>query len=161
MSKKKDQEKFNEYSINTDDAWEIDDRTMTLKILDNDEDDDDLGISKNAQQNKLNKIPIDASNGNVMDELLSVLKYRKKKCFILVRKLTTSYPPGINRRVDDRLNSKTSIPYRYNTNNSSSSAPNNTRANLKDIDQQKENKFKQIFDQSTVDLSKKIISFEV
>jgi hypothetical protein len=51
---------------------------MTLKILDNDEDDDDLGISKNAQQNKLNKIPIDASNGNVMDELLSVLKYRKK-----------------------------------------------------------------------------------
>jgi len=79
MSKKKDQEKFNEYSINTDDAWEIDDRTMTLKILDNDEDDDDdLGISKNAQQNKLNKIPIDASNGNIMDELLSVLKYRKK-----------------------------------------------------------------------------------
>lgn len=35
MSKKKDQEKFTEYSINTDDAWEIDDGAMTLKILDN------------------------------------------------------------------------------------------------------------------------------
>ncbi len=53
MSKKKDQEKFNEYAINTDDAWEIDDRTMTLKILDNDNNGDDndsqseiLGISK-------------------------------------------------------------------------------------------------------------------
>jgi len=54
MSKKKDQEKFTEYAINTDDAWEIDDRTMTLKILDSDnnnEDDNDsprqiLGISK-------------------------------------------------------------------------------------------------------------------
>jgi hypothetical protein len=54
ISKKKDQEKFTEYAINTDDAWEIDDRTMTLKILDSDnnnEDDNDnprqiLGISK-------------------------------------------------------------------------------------------------------------------
>ncbi|CAF4074148.1 unnamed protein product, partial [Rotaria magnacalcarata] len=34
MSKKKDQEKFTEYSINTDDAWEIDDNTMSLNILD-------------------------------------------------------------------------------------------------------------------------------
>jgi len=50
MSKKKDQEKFNEYAINTDDAWEIDDRTMTLKILDNGDSNDSqpeiLGISK-------------------------------------------------------------------------------------------------------------------
>jgi hypothetical protein len=50
LSKKKDQEKFNEYAINTDDAWEIDDRTMTLKILDNGDDHDSqpelLGISK-------------------------------------------------------------------------------------------------------------------
>lgn len=53
ISKKKDQEKFNEYAINTDDAWEIDDRTMTLKILDNDNNGDDndsqsdiLSISK-------------------------------------------------------------------------------------------------------------------
>lgn len=36
MSKKKDQEKFTEYSINTKDAWEIDDNAMSLKILDND-----------------------------------------------------------------------------------------------------------------------------
>jgi hypothetical protein len=49
MSKKKDQDKFNEYAINTDDAWEIDDRKMTLKILDNDED-DDLGISKQVEK---------------------------------------------------------------------------------------------------------------
>jgi len=34
MSKKKDQErKFNDYTSNTCDAWEIDDRAMTLKIL--------------------------------------------------------------------------------------------------------------------------------
>lgn len=48
--KKKDQDKFNEYSINTNDAWEIDDRTMTLKILDNGDDNDSqsefLNISK-------------------------------------------------------------------------------------------------------------------
>ena len=34
MSKKKDQEKFNEYSINTNDAWEIDDGTMNSNVLD-------------------------------------------------------------------------------------------------------------------------------
>jgi hypothetical protein len=56
MSKKKDQEKFNEYSINTDDAWEIDDRTMTLKILDNEEDDDE-------QQTKSNKKSLNPSVG--------------------------------------------------------------------------------------------------
>ena len=37
MSKKKEQDKFHAYSINTDDAWEIDDRTMNLKILEDDE----------------------------------------------------------------------------------------------------------------------------
>jgi len=114
MSKKNDQQKFNEYSINTDDAWEIDDRTMTLKILD---DDDDLGFSKITQKNTS-----------------------------VVRKPTTSHP-SIGRRVDDHRNSKTSIPNRYNNNNSSSS----TRANL--VNQQKENKFKKIFEQSTVDLN--------
>ena len=52
-TKKKDQEKFNEYAINTDDAWEIDDRTMTLKLLDSDSNGEEidhqpaiLGISK-------------------------------------------------------------------------------------------------------------------
>jgi hypothetical protein len=52
-AKKKEQEKFNEYAINTDDAWEIDDRAMTLKMLDNDNNGDDtdhqselLNISK-------------------------------------------------------------------------------------------------------------------
>ena len=37
VSKKKDQEKFDEYSINTNDAWEIDDGTATLKMFDNDD----------------------------------------------------------------------------------------------------------------------------
>jgi len=70
MSKKKDQQKFNEYSINTDDAWEIDDGTMTLKIIDNDED-DDLGISKHIddiQQHKFNKITLDTSVGKENSE---------------------------------------------------------------------------------------------
>jgi hypothetical protein len=60
-SKKKDQEKFNEYAINTDDAWEIDDRAMTLKMLDNDNNGDDfdyqseiLGISKQVFSQSLN-----------------------------------------------------------------------------------------------------------
>lgn len=35
-SKNKDEEKFQEYSINTDDAWEIDERAMSLKMLDSD-----------------------------------------------------------------------------------------------------------------------------
>jgi hypothetical protein len=63
VSKKKEQEKFNEYSINTDDAWEIDERAMTLKILDGDsnhEDDGDspaqlLGISKQVRRLKWRK----------------------------------------------------------------------------------------------------------
>jgi len=66
MSKKKDQEKFNEYSINTDDAWEIDDGKMTPKNLDNDED-DDLGISKHINDLKTkisNKVTSDTSVGN-------------------------------------------------------------------------------------------------
>ena len=45
MSKKKEQEKFNAYTNNTCDAWEIDDRAMTLKILNDDEDDDGDGDS--------------------------------------------------------------------------------------------------------------------
>jgi hypothetical protein len=60
--------------------------------------------------------------------------------------------------MNDQSNSKTLMPIRYTNNNAASSSKNNnTRTNLtttNDIDQQKENKFKQIFDQSTVDLSK-------
>ncbi|CAF4438943.1 unnamed protein product, partial [Adineta steineri] len=49
ISKKKEQEKFNDYSINTDDAWEIDDGAMSLKLIDSDDNDDQsqiLNISK-------------------------------------------------------------------------------------------------------------------
>ena len=54
MSKKKDQEKFNAYAINTNDAWEIDDRAMTLRILDkndtnNTDDNDDNGLPSPQQ----------------------------------------------------------------------------------------------------------------
>ncbi|CAF1130851.1 unnamed protein product [Rotaria sordida] len=148
MSKKKDQEKFTEYSINTDDAWEIDDGTMTSKLLDNNVN-DNLDISKQTnaevppkiiQQQKLNTATLDSS---------TVRKPTNLSC---------SYP-GISRRIDDNLNSKTLIPTRYtnNTNIISSSTTNSTRVNLvtiTDIDHQKENKFKQIFDQSTIDLNK-------
>jgi len=74
MSKKKDQEKFNEYSINTDDAWEIDDGKMTPKNLDNDED-DDVVISKHINDLKTkisNKVTSDTSVGN---------KKEKANCF--------------------------------------------------------------------------------
>lgn len=67
MSKKKDQDKFNEYSSNTNDAWEIDDRKMTLKILENNDEDDDLGISKqfNEITSKISsKTTSDTSIGN-------------------------------------------------------------------------------------------------
>lgn len=54
MSKKKDQEKFNAYEINTNDAWEIDDRAMTLRILDkndtnNIDDNDESGLTSPKQ----------------------------------------------------------------------------------------------------------------
>ncbi|CAF4408439.1 unnamed protein product, partial [Adineta steineri] len=77
---KKEQEKFNDYSINTDDAWEIDDGAMSLKLIDSDDNDDQsqiLNISKQTvdevasrviQQHKSkiqsNKITLDASAGN-------------------------------------------------------------------------------------------------
>ena len=72
--------------------------------------------------------------------------------------------PGIGRRIGDYPNIKTLVPIRLNTtnnNNSSSSiSATNSRANLltkSDIDLQKENKFKQIIEQSNVDLSKNLI----
>lgn len=82
--------------------------------------------------------------------------------FFLVRKphnlSSTSYP-GVVQRIDNNLNSKTSLSSRsINYNHPISSLKtNSTRANLitmSEIDQQKENKFKQIFDQSTIDLGK-------
>ena len=48
-SKKKDEEKFNDYTNNTNDAWEIDEGAMTLKILD-DNDDDQLDSADTFQQ---------------------------------------------------------------------------------------------------------------
>ena len=135
MSKKKDQEKFNQYSINTDDAWEIDDRTMTLKILDNEDDDGD------EQQNRSNKNIINPSTGKKSIHRL----FHENIFFMLVRKSTNS--SSTNKRVDNHLNSKTSVSPR--------SKPRSNLVNTNDVNQQKENKFKQIFDQSTVDLSKR------
>jgi hypothetical protein len=71
--------------------------------------------------------------------------------------------PGIGRRIGDYSNIKPLVPIRYTTtnNNNSNSSSGTTIVNqLKsklpskiDIDIQKENKFKQIFEQSNVDLS--------
>ena len=69
-SKKKDQDKFNEYAINTDDAWEIDDRAMTLKMLDNDNNGDDT----DHQSEHL----------NISKEVLlsSIIKFKKQNSYI-------------------------------------------------------------------------------
>lgn len=86
--------------------------------------------------------------------------------------------PGIGRRVGDYPNIKPLVPIRYanngnnnnnnNINNSNSSmttlTKNNSRANLTtklDIDIQKENKFKQIFEQNNIDLSKNFLSIDI
>ncbi|CAF0827462.1 unnamed protein product [Rotaria sp. Silwood1] len=149
MSKKKDQEKFTEYSINTDDAWEIDDGTMTLKTLDNNVN-DNLDIFKQTNTEVPSRI---VQQQKPITATLDSSAVRKP-----TNQSSTSYP-GISRRIDNNLNSKTLIPMRYtnNTNTISSSTTNSTRNNLvtmTDIDQQKENKFKQIFDQSTIDIDK-------
>jgi hypothetical protein len=78
MSKKKDQDKFNQYSVNTDDAWEIDDRKMTLKILDNDED-DDLGISKQIQDLASKGVQQHKPNGNNRIYLAKFILYSSSK----------------------------------------------------------------------------------
>lgn len=105
MAKKKDQEKFTEYSNNTDDAWEIEDRTMTLKILDD---------------------PVDSSK-------------------LLSKKISIS-----------KDTNKTSHEKQSDTSSASRSTNSNKSllGSTMDINRQKENKFKQIFEQSTVDLSK-------
>lgn len=98
MAKKKDQEKFAEYSNNTNDAWEIEDRTMTLKILDEADGPSRLLSKKISMSKDTNKTsPSDSSSTNSNKSILG---------------------------------------------------------NTIDINRQKENKFKQIFEQSTVDLSK-------
>ena len=72
--------------------------------------------------------------------------------------------PGIGRRIGDYPNIKPLVPIRYadtNTNNNSNSSfntitKNNSRSHLTaklDVDIQKENKFKQIFEQTNIDLS--------
>ena len=105
MAKKNDQEKFTEYSNNTDDAWEIEDRTMTLKILDD---------------------PVDPS------------KLPSKKI---------SNTKDANKTSHD----KKSLP---SDNSSATNSNKSILGSTMDINRQKENKFKQMFEQSTVDLSK-------
>lgn len=123
MSKKKDQAKFAAYSINTDDAWDIDDRTMTLKIIDNTEE-DDLGVSKLSEDSSMIKIA----------QLTKPTKVEK------------SPRPNLNQS----SNSIQSLPFRHaNSNKNTNIIP--TTSN--EINQQKEMKFKQIFAQSTVDLN--------
>ncbi|UJR10469.1 hypothetical protein I4U23_014673 [Adineta vaga] len=148
MSKKKDQEKFNAYSINTDDAWEIDDRAMTLRILDkNDDDDDDLAISKQkVEEVAASKFAQQQKSTNVRRPNLST------------NSSSTSSSGLGSRRTNDQFNTKTSLQTQYTSNNnaSSSSTTKNTKLNVNtimDVNQQKENKFKQLFDQSTVDLN--------
>ncbi|CAF0971571.1 unnamed protein product [Adineta steineri] len=160
ISKKKEQEKFSEYSINTDDAWEIDDGAMSLKLIDSDDNDDQsqiLNISKQTvdevasrviQQHKSkiqsNKITLDAS------------AVRRP---IITSNLNSTACPGIGRRIGDYPNIKPLVPIRYNNtinNNSNSSSSPSTRSNFftkPDIDIQKEIKFKQIIEQPNVDLN--------
>ncbi|CAF1316799.1 unnamed protein product [Adineta ricciae] len=146
MSKKKDQEKFNAYAINTNDAWEIDDRAMTLRILDkndtnNTDDNDDSGLTSPKQKAE--------------DILLTNAQQQKstnaRRSNVSTNSSSTTHS-GLGRRLGDPSNAKISVPYRF-TNNSNSSITKNAKSNILDVDQQKENKFKQIFDQSTVDLN--------
>lgn len=118
MAKKKDQEKFTEYSNNTNDAWEIDDRTMTLKIAD-DNDNSSKYLSKKLSTGK-------ESTSNFTDG------------------------KSLSRQVGQSSDN----------NAQTSRSTNSNKTNLitmMDINRQKENKFQQIFDQSTVDLSKTTI----
>ncbi|CAF3331831.1 unnamed protein product [Rotaria socialis] len=149
MSKKKDQEKFTEYSINTDDAWEIDDNTMTLKILDSNFNDN----SEICKQTSAEVSPRTAHQQQSSTVVLDSSAVRKPT------DVNSSTYPGIIRRVDDNQNSKASLSVRYrnNSNPNSFSTANITRSNLAtimDVDQPKQNKFKEIFDQSTIDLEK-------
>ena len=92
--------------------------------------------------------------------------------FFLVRRPTpassmnSSACPGIGRRIGDSPHLKTLVPIRYITMNNHSHislpAANGRSIPLtkSDIDIQKENKFKQIIEQSTVDLSEQSHCFE-
>lgn len=164
-SKNKDQEKFNEYSINTDDAWEIDDRTMTLKILDSTDDNDSqsefLSISKQA---------VDEVASRVIEEHKSKSQSNKVTldASAVRRPILSSHPgatscPGIGRRIGDYPNIKPLVPIRLHTTNSnnnnnnnslnSTNSKSNVTTTISDIALQKENKFKQIIEQANADLN--------
>ncbi|UJR35434.1 hypothetical protein I4U23_028191 [Adineta vaga] len=170
--KKKEQEKFNEYSINTDDAWEIDDRTMTLKILESDnnhEEDNDnhsqlLGISKQTVDEVASRV-IQEHKSKIQSNQVTLDASAVRRPTIGTNTNTTSCP-GIGRRVGNYPNIKPLVPIRYNTttnnnnNNNNSTSSSNTINNLRsnvftksDIEVQKENKFKQLIEQSNVDLN--------
>ncbi|CAF2381448.1 unnamed protein product [Rotaria sp. Silwood2] len=168
MSKKKDQEKFHEYAINTDDAWEIDDGTMSLKLIDNDNNnngnDDDyqtqlLSISKQAVDEVASKVIQEHKSKSQSNKITLDASAVRRPVKTANISLTTC--PGIGRRIGDYPNIKPLVPIRYatttaNNNSNSSLTTSNTRSNLvtkSDIDIQKENKFKQIFEQSNIDLN--------
>ncbi|CAF1321980.1 unnamed protein product [Adineta ricciae] len=163
--KRKGQEKFAEYSINTDDAWEIDDRAMTLKILDSDNNPEEE-TDNHSQIVEISKQTVDEVASRIIQEHKS--KRQSNQITIdasAVRRPTIGANvnlaacPGIGRRVGDYPNIKPLVPIRYTlttNNNSSTSSSNNIRSNVStksDIDIQKENKFKQIIEQSNVDLN--------
>ncbi|CAF3024862.1 unnamed protein product [Rotaria socialis] len=180
ISKKKDQEKFHEYAINTDDAWEIDDRVMTLKMLDNDSKnghDNDyptqlLGISKQTVDEVASRVIQEHKSKSQSNKLTIDASAVRRP--VLASHTSSTTCPGIGRRIGDYPNIKPLVPIRYannddhnnnnnnnNNNNHSNSSltkiiKTNSRPNLitkLDIDIQKENKFKPIFEQTNIDLN--------
>ncbi|CAF3758017.1 unnamed protein product [Rotaria magnacalcarata] len=178
ISKKIDQEKFHEYAINTDDAWEIDDRIMTLKMLDNDSNnghDNDyptqlLSISKQTVDEVASRVIQEHKSKSQSNKLTLDASAVRRPALAPHTSSTTC--PGIGRRIGDYPNIKPLVPIRYtnnddhnnnnnNNNNHSNSSlakiiKTNSRPNLiakLDIDIQKENKFKPIFEQTNIDLN--------
>ena len=151
-SKKKDEEKFNAYTNNTNDAWEIDEGAMTLKILD-DNDDEQLDSADTFQQ-----VTISEREGNfdiLFDHsrlFIKIInqKFSSSRLPLPVRKAARRQHPrdfyaGMTRKASS--NRPASNPH---------STANNAPANLScplDLDPQKKSKFQQILEQSSVDLS--------
>ncbi|CAF0875800.1 unnamed protein product [Rotaria sp. Silwood1] len=168
MSKKNDQEKFHEYAINTDDAWEIDDRTMSLKLIETDNNNNGNDDDNQTQLLNISKQAVDEVASRVIQEHKSKSQSNKVTLDasavrrpVITANASSTTCPGIGRRIGDYPNIKPLVPIRYtnttaNNNSNSFGTINITRPNLitkSDIDIQKENKFKQIFEQSNIDLN--------
>ncbi|CAF1327680.1 unnamed protein product [Didymodactylos carnosus] len=138
-----EQQAFTEYMNNTVDAWAIDD-DLESENEENDIDKEEPFISKQAVQEVAKRVIHEHKTRNESEKVtLEASSVRRP----VASSSSSTACPGIGIRLGQHPSSKTMVPVRF------TNQVRSTITTIPDIDSQKENKFKQIFEQSHVDLN--------